>query len=57
MIKKEVYFAEGCEAWVYPDNGGWRVALNPRVNCQLWQFNTKKRATEKAMELIKAERS
>jgi hypothetical protein len=53
MNKREVYEIDGREVWVYPaDGGGWRVALNPREDCHLWQFHTKKRATEKALELV-----
>jgi hypothetical protein len=33
------------------DTGGWGVALNPKSNCQIWHFSTKKRAVEKAREL------
>jgi hypothetical protein len=33
------------------DGKGWAVALNPKTNCQLWHFGTKKRALEKAKEL------
>jgi len=33
------------------DGKGWGVALNPKKDCQLWHFSTKKRALEKAREL------
>jgi len=40
------------EIMVYKlDDGGWGVALNPKSNCQIWHFSTKKRAVEKAREL------
>jgi hypothetical protein len=38
--------------WVYKlDKGEWAVALNPKTNCHIWYFNTKKRALVKANEL------
>ena len=33
------------------DTKGWAVAINPKTNCVIWHFATKKRATEKAKEL------
>lgn len=41
--------------WVYKlDGGAWAVALNPKSECQLWHFKTKKRALIKARELSEA---
>jgi hypothetical protein len=33
------------------DTKGWAVALNPKSDCKIWHFPSKKRAIEKAKEL------
>ena len=33
------------------DTKGWAVALNPKSDCKIWHFSSKKRAVEKAKEL------
>jgi hypothetical protein len=33
------------------DEGGWAVALNPTNECEIWHFDKKKQAVEKAREL------
>ena len=40
------------EVIVYKQGKSWRVALNPKKNCQIYLVPNKKRATELANELL-----
>jgi hypothetical protein len=40
------------EVMIYKQGKGWRVALNPKTDCQIYLVATKKRATELANELL-----
>ena len=40
------------EVMIYKEGKEWRVALNPKTNCQIYCVANKKRATELANELL-----
>jgi len=39
------------EVIIYKEGKGWRVAVNPKSNCQIYCVANKKRAIELASEL------